>query len=44
MSPGHVLDQMQNPHNGNTQCDLEERTQDINDYDLEKYIYSSSCL
>ena len=41
MSPGHVLGQMQNQ---NTQCDLEERAQDVNDCDVEKYIYSSSCL
>ena len=38
MSPGHVLGQMQNQ---NTQCDLEERAQDVNDCDVEKYIYLS---
>lgn len=40
MSPGHVLYQRQNQH---TQCDLEERV-DVNDHDLKKHIYMSSCF
>ena len=40
-SLGHALNQTQNQH---TQCDLEERAEDVHDHDLEKPIYTSSCL